>query len=76
MENPFELILEKLKSIENLLIQQKGIESVVDQYPSKEILTIQEAGELLKLSTATIYGMTARSIIPHYKVGKRLYFKV
>lgn len=39
-----------------------------------ELLTIQQAGELLKLSVPTIYGLVSRAEIPHSKKGKRLYF--
>lgn len=40
-----------------------------------EILTIKQVSELLHLSVQTIYGKTSARIIPHFKKGKRLYFK-
>jgi len=39
-----------------------------------QLLTIQQAAELLSLSVPTIYGLTSRSEIPGMKKGKRLYF--
>lgn len=39
-----------------------------------ELLTIQQAAEILKLSVPTIYGLVSRTEIPHAKKGKRLYF--
>ena len=40
-----------------------------------EIMTITQVSELLHLSVQTIYGKTSARIIPHFKKGKRLYFK-
>ncbi|MEP6465849.1 MAG: helix-turn-helix domain-containing protein [Parafilimonas sp.] len=39
-----------------------------------ELLSIQQAADLIKLSVATIYGLVSRSEIPVSKKGKRLYF--
>lgn len=39
-----------------------------------ELLTIQQAAELLKLSVPTLYGLVSRSAIPVNKRSKRLYF--
>lgn len=39
-----------------------------------DFLTIEEAGEFLKLQKATLYGLTSASKIPYSKRGKRLYF--
>ena len=39
-----------------------------------QLLTIQQAGELLNLSVPTIYGYVQRAEIPVSKRGKRLYF--
>jgi len=41
----------------------------------KEILMVAEAAELLSVSVSTIYSYTHRNLIPHYKKGKKLYFK-
>ena len=35
-----------------------------------EILTLEEAGRLLKLSRSTLYGLAQRKKIPAYKIGK------
>ena len=40
-----------------------------------EIMTIKQVSELLQLSVQTIYGKTSARTIPHFKKGKRLYFK-
>lgn len=76
MENPFELILEKLNSIENLLKHQKGFEPIITStQPIKDVLTLNEAAEFLCQSKSTLYKRTMEWTIPHYKVGKKLYFK-
>jgi excisionase family DNA binding protein len=38
-------------------------------------MNISEAATYIKVAKTTIYGMTHRNTIPHYKSGKKLYFK-
>ena len=61
-------LYEKLNNIENLLLNK------TNQPESDQLLTIQEAGELIKLSVPTLYGYVSRNEIPFSKKGKRLYF--
>lgn len=74
-----------------LVINPKELEEVVrnavssaikSSYPKekirpaqKDILNITEAGEFLHLTKATLYCLTSKKKIPHFKTGKRLYFK-
>jgi excisionase family DNA binding protein len=72
MENPFELILEKLDRIE------KAIAKLNTSVPIVEVnhpMDIKELSAYLKNSRSAIYKMTSSNDIPHYKSGKRLYFK-
>lgn len=73
MNNPFELIEARLNNIETLLLDLKHKEAN-DQPEGEQLLTITQAGELLNLSVATLYGYVHRSEIPVCKRGKRLYF--
>ena len=58
MENPFEVILEKLRSIESLLIEQNGrTVNNIEADPQKDILTISDATEYLNLSKSALYKM-------------------
>lgn len=73
MENPFEVIIQKLEDIESLLRNDQVIEGVVE---AKEVMTADELSEYLAISKSTIYKLTSRQEIPHYKPrGKLLYFK-
>ncbi len=72
MENPFELILERLDRIE------KAIEKLNATGPvtvANAPMDIKDLAEYLKMSVSAIYKLTSSSEIPHYKSGKRLYFK-
>lgn len=75
MENPFELILERLAVIENLLRTSTKNDNLADKEKNTEIFNIYQAAEYVSLSKATIYSKTASREIPHFKKGKRLYFK-
>lgn len=73
MENPFELILDKLNNIENLLKTAKKNDS--GTVTITEVLNLNQAAEYVSLSKSAIYKKTAERNIPHFKQGKRLYFK-
>ncbi len=47
----------------------------VEVKSGKAILNIDEVAELISTSKSTIYGYTHEGKIPHYKRGKRLFFK-
>jgi excisionase family DNA binding protein len=76
MENPFEIIVEKLNVIEKRIssIEHKlGGTSINDCY--KEVLNLNQLCDYLELSKSHIYKLTSNQEIPHYKRGgKKLYF--
>lgn len=41
---------------------------------NKDLLTIKQASDYLKLSTENLYRMTSKKIIPHFKPSKNLLF--
>jgi excisionase family DNA binding protein len=61
---------DKVNNIERLLLER----STDPHSESDQLLTIQQAGDLISLSVPTIYGLVSRSEIPVNKMGKRLYF--
>lgn len=77
MENPFELILDKLNKIEELLrTALKNDKCIVAEAPTiPNVLNLTQASEYVSLSKSAIYKKTAERNIPHFKNGKKLYFK-
>jgi excisionase family DNA binding protein len=76
MENPFEMIMKRLDAIETLLHELRVTNSVVDKAQSDtHIMNIKQLAEYLKCSKSSIYKDTSTRKIPHYKRGKRVYFK-
>lgn len=76
MENPFEIIIERLNSIENFLIELARIQNPVfsNQVIQEEFMTVSSLGQYLDISVSTIYQLTCKKEIPYCKKGKRLYF--
>lgn len=72
MNNPFEIIEQRLSSIESLLldIKHKPIEE-----PQTENLTVKEASELLKVSEQSIHNYIKKGFLPAQKVGRILLIK-
>lgn len=72
MNNPFEIIEQRLSNIENLLldIKHKPIEE-----DKTEHLTVKEAAELLKVSEQSIHNYIKRGFLPAQKVGRILLIK-
>ncbi len=75
MENPFEMIIQRLDNIEKLLNELTKREISGNQTPSSdEIMTVDQVADYLSLAKPTIYGKCASREIPCFKVGKRNYF--
>jgi excisionase family DNA binding protein len=77
MENTFEIINEKLNTIEQILLEIKQEQRGTSNSKSNaiEFMNVTQVAEYLSLAKATIYGMVHKLEIPNYKQGKRLYFK-
>ncbi len=71
MENPFEVINQRLDRIEELLVK---LTDKMDELPPKEkrYMGTREAAEWLGISRSSLYSQLKS--IPHTKRGKRLYF--
>ena len=72
MENPFELILEKLDRIEKA-IEELKINRV--EKPESKLMNLGEVSQYINLAPSSIYGLVHQKKIPNYKVGKKLYFE-
>jgi excisionase family DNA binding protein len=72
------LIINQIDTVEELegVIRKLLKENInTEPQPSgEELLTIQEAANLLHLSVPTVYGLVHRKEVPVCKKGKRLYF--
>lgn len=71
-----------------MILDEDAIEMIVDRISKRletlhlgnekseqELLSIDEAAKLIKLTKPTIYGLVHKNKIPYSKKGKRLYFK-
>jgi hypothetical protein len=71
MENPFEIILEKLNSIE------KAIEKLntSSNHDTDTLLSRAEACELLKINMTSLWKYTKNGKLTSYGIGNRVYYK-
>ena len=74
MENPFEIILQKLEIIEKSIEELKS-NFIENNNISSEIFDVKELADYIKLTVPTVYGLVHKNKIPFYKKGKKLYFK-
>lgn len=72
MENPFELIMERLDRMEKAISNLK-LENVI--VVESKAMNVSEVAKYLNTNIPSIYGLTSRAEIPHYKIAKKLYFK-
>jgi excisionase family DNA binding protein len=77
MENPFEIIIQRLDAIERLLNELKtGRSEPTNQMQGGyDLMNVQQVAAYLSLSVQTIYGLVHKIEIPNFKRGKRLSFK-
>ncbi len=74
MDNPFQIINERLSNIEthlNALLQEKEAPKQVQE---DEIGGVELAERVTKLKKSTIYYLTHKRQIPYFKKGRKLYF--
>jgi len=76
MENPFEIIVQRLENIEKLLNElTKNVNNTKFKEDTDEIMTVEQLSTYLTIARQTIYGKCAAKEIPYFKTGKRVYFK-
>jgi excisionase family DNA binding protein len=75
MENPFDIIEQRLSAIEGKLDSLiNSIESPKDSYLSPTWITSKQLAQHLGLSTAAIANLRINKI-PYYKIGGRILYK-
>jgi len=72
MENPFEIIIEKLSVIENRLHSIDTKFNALEN--SNYLMDTKQVSEYLKLAVPTIYDKVHKREIPHHKIASKLYF--
>tara|TARA_R110001599_G_scaffold319030_1_gene528760 strand:- start:167 stop:442 length:276 start_codon:yes stop_codon:yes gene_type:complete len=72
MNNPFEILNNRLAIIESLLLD---IKHKPDEIEKSENLTVKETAELLKVSEQSIHNYIKKGLIPAMKVGRILLLK-
>ena len=77
MENPFELLFNKITAIEDaigqLLNEKYDKQNQNESYSG--FLNITQAAKYLHVARQTLYGLTSSRRIQHYKTGKFIFFK-
>lgn len=72
MENPFEIIIEKLNVIEKRI---HSIETKLDSFENENhLMDTKQVSKYLKLAVPTIYDKIHKREIPYHKVASKLYF--
>jgi len=73
MENPFEILLDRLDQVGQQLREIK--EALDSQGIKKEgFINVDQAAEYLNVKKSTLYTHTRNKTIMHYKVSGNLYF--
>jgi len=60
-----QIISEEIKSLKKILVEKE-----------KPFLTMDEASKYMGLPKNTLYQYTSKNLLPYYKTGKRVYFKI
>ena len=71
MENPFEIILQKLNSIE---VQLSEIKQQLNREHKDELMDITELGRYINYQKTSIYGLVQQRKIPFIKASGKLHF--
>lgn len=74
MNNPFEIIDQRLQNVEALLLEVVQHLRGSGKSQASETGGIELAQEITRLSKARLYALVSARQIPHSKRGNRLYF--
>ncbi len=58
-----------------LFINFKNVKNMI-VFKNKEVINLKELSEMTGLAKSTLWKKTMNRSVPHYKVGKMLYFNV
>ena len=75
MENPFEIIVEKLTAIETRISSIENRLLISNAVLDLEVMSLNQLCNHYDLTKSFVYKKTHSREIPHYKNGKRLFFK-
>ncbi|SDX55514.1 DNA binding domain-containing protein, excisionase family [Lutibacter oricola] len=75
MENPFEIIIEKLTAIETRISSIENRLLISNAVLDLEVMSLNQLCNHYDLTKSFVYKKTHNREIPHYKKGKRLVFK-
>ncbi|MEI6049368.1 MAG: helix-turn-helix domain-containing protein [Bacteroidota bacterium] len=69
-------LLQEVAYIKNHLLNEGAISAAPEPRPEdeKQFLTVTDVSGKLDLTIGSIYNMTSKQEIPHFKRGKRIYF--
>jgi excisionase family DNA binding protein len=72
MNNPFDILNERLSNIESILLELKHSPKEEEK---PENLTVKEAAEILKVSEQSVHNYIKKGLLPAQKVGRILLIK-
>lgn len=73
MQNPFEVIEQKLNELTEIITELN--DKLTKQRPvESKPFNMNDAAKYLDISKPTLYALTSKREIPHMKRGKKLYF--
>lgn len=67
---------DELKAVIKEAVQEVLVEKGLVKNGEDDLIDVEAAAKLLNLASATIYEKTSKRILPHYKKGKKIVFKV
>lgn len=75
MENPFEIILDRLNRIEMILTEISKCATIQKPENTELMLSVPEAAKYFGVSKGSIYRWVMNGNIPKIKFGNKLYFR-
>ena len=76
-----EIIITTITKTEIQKLVENAVVKALDQKPTKKkndqesFLGVDEAASYLGIAKATLYGKCSKLLVPHFKQGKKLYFR-
>ncbi|WP_158975604.1 helix-turn-helix domain-containing protein [Cellulophaga sp. L1A9] len=76
MDNPFQILDQKITSLEAILIEIRGVVKPPEVVEPIKYLTREDVANLLQINVSSVFNWTKKGTLKSYQLEGRIYYKL
>jgi hypothetical protein len=76
MDNPFQILDQKMTSLEAILIEIRGVVKPPEVVEPVKYLTREDVANLLQINVSSVFNWTKKGTLKSYQLEGRIYYKL